>query len=94
KKTRLAFVPEVNTPEPGNIVDHPAFREAAVENRLSQWERDRFGERLWNKDFTLWSKEHVPEITDRLGWLELPQSMPERTDEILALADSLKKDGI
>ncbi|MEJ2422314.1 MAG: phosphoheptose isomerase, partial [Acidobacteriota bacterium] len=83
-----------NTPEPGNIVDHPAFREAAVENRLSQWERDRFGERLWNKDFTLWSKEHVPEITDRLGWLELPQSMPERTDEILALADSLKKDGI
>lgn len=45
-----------------------------VADRLRNWEREDFGRRLWEADHTLWSAEPVPELTDRLGWLRLPQT--------------------
>jgi transaldolase/glucose-6-phosphate isomerase len=46
----------------------------AVEARLRDWERDAWARRLWERDPTLWSSEPVPEIDNRLGWLDLPVS--------------------
>ncbi len=43
-----------------------------VEQRLASWDAEEFGARIWAKDHTIWSPEPVPELTDRLGWLELP----------------------
>src|SRR5512147_546414 len=40
------------------------------EEALSRLENQRFGERLWQRDHTLWSNEPT-EIADRLGWLDL-----------------------
>ena len=65
-----------------------------VERRLKQWEESRFASRLWQKDYTLWSKEPRPELTDRLAWLELPQSMEKEVDALRAFADKVKADGI
>lgn len=45
-----------------------------------------FARRLWEKDTTLWSSRPVAEITDRLGWLHLPEVMQARIDELTAFA--------
>ena len=58
---------------------------AAVEARLARWQEEAFGRRLWEKDYTLWSPEPTPELTDRLGWLSLPNTM---TAEVQRLSDA------
>ncbi|WP_423929276.1 hypothetical protein [Candidatus Palauibacter sp.] len=47
----------------------------AVERRLRAWaEEDAVG-RLWRRDATLWSSDpETPELADRLGWLDLPET--------------------
>ena len=48
-----------------------------VERRLREWaEQDAVG-RLWRRDATLWSSDpETPELADRLGWLDLPETSP------------------
>jgi transaldolase/glucose-6-phosphate isomerase len=58
--------------------------QAAVDARLRQWDAAGFGRRLWDKDPTLWAEPDTPEISDRLGWLELPWKMATRLDELEA----------
>jgi transaldolase/glucose-6-phosphate isomerase len=65
-----------------------------IDARLSTWEKSQFLKRLWNKDHTLWSPRPVPELTDRLGWLTLPEKMTVELDKILQFADEVKSDGI
>ncbi len=65
-----------------------------VERRLKQWQKIQFASRLWKKDHTLWSEEPQPELTDRLGWLELPEPMENKAAELRAFADQVKADGI
>ncbi|HKY09996.1 MAG TPA: bifunctional transaldolase/phosoglucose isomerase [Candidatus Binatia bacterium] len=65
-----------------------------VERRVKDWRESGFASRLWGKDHTLWSKEPQPELTDRLGWLELPYSMEKEVHGLRAFADKVKSDGI
>jgi transaldolase/glucose-6-phosphate isomerase len=65
-----------------------------VEKRLKAWQDSKFASRIWQKDHTLWSKDPQPELTDRLGWLELPETMEKQVAELRAFADSTKADGI
>jgi len=65
-----------------------------VNRRLKDWQAQEFGNRLWKKDHTLWSAEPVPELTDRLGWLELPETMEREVNALRAFADKVKADGI
>ncbi len=64
-----------------------------VNRRMNEWQGERFGARLWNKDYTLWSGVPVPELTDRMGWLDLPQSMETQVAALRAFADQVKADG-
>ncbi|HEY4564182.1 MAG TPA: hypothetical protein VIJ36_14455, partial [Thermoanaerobaculia bacterium] len=48
---------------------------AAVDARLARWQDEAFGKRMWEKDFRLWSPEPIAELSNRLGWLDLPNSM-------------------
>jgi transaldolase/glucose-6-phosphate isomerase len=64
-----------------------------VDSRVSDWARGAFLRRLWAKDYTLWSREHVAELTDRLGWLTLPETMPEHVRDLTAFADRVRADG-
>ncbi len=66
---------------------------AAVEARLGRWQREGFGERLWRKDPTLWSPGPVPELTDRMGWLQLPESAQGELDRLTRFAEEVKADG-
>ena len=44
-----------------------------VQARLAAWDEQDFGARLWARDHTLWSTVAIAELTDRLGWLWLPE---------------------
>jgi transaldolase/glucose-6-phosphate isomerase len=68
--------------------------EEKVKKRLDFWERQGFSLRLWKKDPTLWFSEYQPEITDRLGWLDLPEKMRAKASEITSWAGQVRKDGI
>ncbi|MBM4261592.1 MAG: bifunctional transaldolase/phosoglucose isomerase [Deltaproteobacteria bacterium] len=65
-----------------------------VDNCLKAWQAEQFGSRLWKKDHKLWVKEPEPELTDRLGWLELPDSMEQQVAALGALADQVKAEGM
>jgi transaldolase/glucose-6-phosphate isomerase len=67
---------------------------AAVAARLQRWEETGFARRLWAKDHTLWSPTRLPEITDRLGWLDLPTAMTDQTGAITDFAYALKAAGM
>jgi transaldolase/glucose-6-phosphate isomerase len=64
-----------------------------VDHRLDRWEAQNFARRLWSKDPGLWHPEPQPEIIDRLGWLTLPESMPNKCQDILSFSHQIKKEG-
>lgn len=66
---------------------------AAVEKRLEQWTAGNFGRRMWAKDYTLWAQK-PDEITSRLGWLTLPETMLGQTDDIVKFVEEGRRDGI
>ncbi len=51
-----------------------------------------FAKRLWEHDYTLWSNQ-PDEITNRLDWLELYQTMPDHICDINSFTDIAKSDG-
>jgi transaldolase/glucose-6-phosphate isomerase len=65
-----------------------------VKNRLNIWRDIGFSRRLWSKDPTLWFEKPVPEITDRLGWLTLPEMMHDQVEDLFSFADEIKTEGI
>ena len=65
-----------------------------VQERLQAWQKNRFACRLWQRDPTLWSPQPVPELVDRLGWLNLPEQMHEQLDELAVFAQQAKADDI
>jgi transaldolase/glucose-6-phosphate isomerase len=71
----------------------PGALSGDVEKRLAGWEQDGFPRRFWEKDYTLWSPQPVPEITDRMGWLKLPETMHEQVADLIEFRDRVRKDG-
>ena len=65
-----------------------------VEKRLKDWQTAQVGKRIWEKDHKVWSKDMQPELTDRLGWLELPETMEKEVAALSAFADKAKADGM
>ena len=58
-----------------------------LEERLSDMEKAEVPRRIWASDHTVWQHEPT-EITDRLGWLRLPEKMHEHMDQLQAFAES------
>ena len=57
-----------------------------VERRLREWAAEDAVARLWRRDPTLWSADpETPELADRLGWLDLPETSPANLDPVEAL---------
>lgn len=66
--------------------------QAAVDAALQEIAEARIVERIWNIDHTVW-RENPTEISNRLGWLQIPQEMESRVAVINALGDSLLASG-
>lgn len=56
-----------------------------VNRRLEEMEAGNVGQRIWERDFTVW-KSDPTEITDRLGWLDLPISMRDAVETLQSFA--------
>ncbi len=65
-----------------------------VDTRLNAWHRAHLCRRLWEKDPTVWFAEPVSEITDRLGWLSLHETMHEQLDELQGFAGQVRREGM
>lgn len=65
----------------------------AVEATLESFDGDRINERIWDHDHTVWSNDPT-EITNRLGWLNLPHDMLEEVDRLNAFTESVRQDGL
>jgi transaldolase/glucose-6-phosphate isomerase len=66
--------------------------QTAVDKRLADWQAADFGRRLWAKDFTLWAKEPA-EISNRLGWLTLPETMSAPAADLAQFVEAARSDG-
>ncbi len=73
---------------------HAGGHQPAIDQRLRAWQSQRYACRLWEKDPTLWSAAPMPELTDRLGWLTLPEVMHERVDDLAGFTQQVLADGI
>ena len=67
--------------------------------RLEAWEKAKFAERLWRHDGTLWIPDPeqaaaAPELENRLGWLDLPESMAAETAQLADFAAEIRDAGI
>jgi transaldolase/glucose-6-phosphate isomerase len=67
--------------------------ERAVQGRLADWECQGLGRRLWAKDYTVWSREPAAELTDRLGWLKLPESMRTQAEDLARFGQEIRSEG-
>lgn len=67
---------------------------SVVEARLTKWQAEEAGRRMWEKDHTVWSPRPLPELADRLGWLTLPESMPGEADALARFAEEARLEGI
>jgi transaldolase / glucose-6-phosphate isomerase len=63
-----------------------------IDRALAELDKDRFRERIWAKDHTLW-KPAPTEIANRLGWLRSPSLMMDRLEEIRAITETVHRDG-
>ncbi len=70
----------------------PGDYQSAIDNAVMDLKMERIVERIWEKDFTVWS-DSPSEITNRLGWLKSPDVSLEMSDEIIEFVESVKKDG-
>jgi transaldolase / glucose-6-phosphate isomerase len=62
--------------------------------RLEMWENETAATRLWNKDFKLWKekKEEDKELSNRLGWLELPYVMQNAVEVLKEFSEEIRKE--
>lgn len=70
----------------------PGDYQSAIDNAVMDLKMERIVERIWEKDFKVWS-DSPKEITNRLGWLKSPEVSLEMADEIIEFVESVKKDG-
>lgn len=64
----------------------------SIESVNSDIRKNRVISRVWEKDYRLWSSEPA-EISNRLGWLDLPETMLSQIDSLIAFAGEIKKSG-
>jgi len=69
------------------MTDFPAVKEMLEDFR----QKDTVA-RIWRKDHTVWKPE-PKEITNRLGWLALPETMKEKVPELTSFAEEVRNAG-
>ncbi len=64
----------------------------AISAKLREWEDLGISARIWNKDHTVWLPD-PQELSNRLGWLDLPEESLEIVDEIQGFAAEIHDAG-
>lgn len=61
-----------------------------VDNRIDRWRQEDVDRRISSKDDSVWSARPIPELKDRLGWLDLHETMLPRVAEFEALSEAVR----
>src|SRR6266852_2994828 len=74
--------------------EHLGPHQAAVDAAISRIEKEKFVERIWKKDPTLWKNDeaHKKIISNALGWLTVADLMLKNVKELRAFAESVRRD--
>ena len=72
----------------------PAGLQSPVDERLQAATKEQVVARLWDRDGTLWAPEGTPEVTDRLGWLDIAERLAAEVDDLRAFAAEVRDAGI
>ncbi len=67
---------------------------AGFDTAAIRWDAEAYPQRIWAADPTVWSEDIVPELADRLGWVDLHRSMDSRVPELESLSRALVDDGV
>lgn len=78
--------------ESRNYFEYLDDYQSVIKSELLKLERNRFAERFFNYDYLLWADD-PSEITNRLGWVHLPEEMLRAADEICDFTESVRKKG-
>ncbi len=73
--------------------DVPKRYADAVSRRLEAAASERVVQRIWSRDGTLWAPEGTPEVSDRLGWLDIAERMREQVEDLEAFAAEVRDAG-
>ena len=73
--------------------DVPERYADAVSTRLRRAADEDVVGRIWRKDGTLWAPEGTPEVTNRLGWLDIAEREREKLADYDAFAEGLRAEG-
>lgn len=74
----------------------PAWLDAASARRLEALEADRYSQRLWEADPTLWKpgdEEHQRVVGNSLGWLSVFEGVRDQVEGLVAFVDELRAAG-
>ncbi|MEA2163322.1 MAG: transaldolase / glucose-6-phosphate isomerase [Thermoanaerobaculia bacterium] len=73
---------------------HLGAAQAAVDQTAQRIEKEKFVERIWAKDATLWKNDdaHKKIIANALGWLVVAEEMVKAAPELTQFAESVKGD--
>lgn len=77
---------------PNKSVEGLGSLQALVDAALREMALTQVVARLWAKDHSLWKPEPT-EITNRLGWLTVPEKMQDRVGPLRGFADSIRNAG-
>lgn len=72
----------------------PADLEGAVNARIERARSEDVLGRIAARDGTLWAPEGTPEVTDRLGWLDIADRMAETLGELDAFVQEVRDAGL
>ncbi|MBN2810072.1 MAG: glucose-6-phosphate isomerase [Deltaproteobacteria bacterium] len=77
---------------------HAGAGTSRVTERLGQWHAENVAARIWRGDGSVWVKDPLlaqdtPELSNRLGWLDLPATMVESLVEIEGFVAEVKAVG-
>jgi transaldolase/glucose-6-phosphate isomerase len=68
--------------------------QSAVDRQMAAWSESGAARRLFDADHNLWTTEPQPEITDRLGWLTLPEEMQDHAADLADFSSDVAQSGI
>jgi transaldolase/glucose-6-phosphate isomerase len=73
---------------------HLGAAQATVDQTAQRIEKEKFVDRIWAKDTTLWKNDdaHKKIISNALGWLVVAEEMVKAAPELMQFADSVKGD--
>jgi len=66
--------------------------QGTVDTALAELKDQRIMNRIWDHDYTIW-KPQPEEISNRLGWLHLPEEMANNVGRIMELATAVRAEG-